>query len=78
MTGEELGGHGPPISVDVVMTVPHTPSFWEKIGLKKVQPQTQTISFYVCCEECAAKVKSAPNASAYAAKAVVERRGLLN
>lgn len=72
-----MGSHGPAVPVDVTIGVPRKPTFWEKIGLAKQDPYKQVISIYVCCEECAAKVRSDPNQTDYLVKVITERGGLL-
>lgn len=76
VTGEPLGSHGDAVQVDIPITTMGKPSFLEKIGLKKQQPQTQNMSIYVCCSECAAKVKSDPNPTSYLVKVIAQRGGV--
>lgn len=76
MTGELLSTYGEPVEVGIPLTTYGKPTFMEKIGLKKQQPQTQTMSFYVCCPACAAKVKGDPGASKYLAAVIAERSGV--
>lgn len=75
MTGEVLGSHGQPIPVQATMNVPTEPTFLQKIGLKKQQPLTQTVTVWVCCPECVAEVKKNP--APYIATVVVARGGAM-
>ncbi|MBY0524741.1 MAG: hypothetical protein K2R98_15155 [Gemmataceae bacterium] len=76
MTGEPLGTYGEPVEVGVSFATMGKPTFLERIGLKKQQPRTQTMSFYVCCPACAEKVKGDPKASDYLVKVMQERMGI--
>jgi len=76
VTGEPLGSHGEPVKVDIPMTTLSKPTFLERIGLKKQQPQTVKMDIYVCCPECAAKVKGDPNPTSFLVKVIAERSGV--
>lgn len=76
VSGEPLGSHGEPVKVDIPMTTMGKPTFLEKIGLKKQQPQTVKMDIYVCCPECAAKVQADPNPSSYLVRVIAEKSGV--
>lgn len=67
VTGDRIGAMGQPVPVETGIGVKH-PTAWGKfIG----QKPTNGLMIYVCCPECAAKVKADP--APYVAKVIAER-----
>lgn len=69
VTGDKLGATGPALPVETGFGA-EKPSFLGKLFGRK---PTQGLIIYVCCPECAAKVKSDPGA--YVVKVIAERGG---
>ena len=69
VTGNKLGSMGQPVAVDTGIGA-RQPSALGKLFGRKATPG---IVIYVCCQNCAAKVKSDPGA--YVTKVIAEANG---
>lgn len=74
VTGEKLGVRGPAIPVEIVRDFTEKPTFLQKVFRRPPEPRFIRETIYVCCPECAARVKSDP--SRYTLAVYAERRGL--
>ena len=67
MTGDKLGAMGPVIPVETNVGAKQPSGLGKLFGRKP----TPGVAIYVCCQDCAAKVKSDP--ATYVASVIAER-----
>jgi hypothetical protein len=71
VSGEPLGARGPAVPVETVPDTTQQAPFWRR--LFGSPPPPRGIVIYVCCQECAARVKSDPGL--YLARVIAQRAG---